>query len=191
MKKQDTKYQNAPYKENDEYVDTLVRKATENAITKGKERKGKKRIILTLTSIGAAAACIAIALNMSHVMDNGKWIKEKSGQNIAKANTVKTKEASTNRSAGPLDKFMAKASDEEKTMINNYQLDEIPEYKTININNYDKTIYNNHGRGNHSLHYGTRQKGGVQQKAGGGADRRDGLQTEHDRCAKERIQRHI
>ncbi len=128
MKKQDTKYQNAPYKENDEYVDTLVRKATENAITKGKERKGKKRIILTLTSIGAAAACIAIALNMSHVMDNGKWIKEKSGQNIAKANTVKTKEASTNRSAGPLDKFMAKASDEEKTMIIYYELDEIPEY---------------------------------------------------------------
>lgn len=128
MKKQDTKYQNAPYKENDEYVDTLVRKATENAITKGKERKGKKRIILTLTSIGAAAACIAIALNMSHVMDNGKWIKEKSWQNIAKANTVKTKEASTNRSAGPLDKFMAKASDEEKTMIIYYELDEIPEY---------------------------------------------------------------
>lgn len=128
MKKQDTKYQNAPYKENDEYVDTLVRKATENAITKGKERKGKKRIILTLTSIGAAAACIAIALNMSHVTDNGKWIKEKSGKNIAKANTVKTKEASTNRSAGPLDKFMAKASDEEKTMIIYYELDEIPEY---------------------------------------------------------------
>jgi hypothetical protein len=128
MKKQDTKYQNAPYKENDEYVDTLVRKATENAITKGKERKGKKRIILTLTSIGAAAACIAIALNMSHVTDSGKWIKEKSGQNIAKANTVKTKEASTNRSAGPLDKFMAKASDEEKTMIIYYELDEIPEY---------------------------------------------------------------
>jgi hypothetical protein len=128
MKKQDTKYQNAPYKENDEYVDTLVRKATENAITKGKERKGKKRIILTVTSIGAAAACIAIALNMSHVTDSGKWIKEKSGQNIAKANTVKTKEASTNRSAGPLDKFMAKASDEEKTMIIYYELDEIPEY---------------------------------------------------------------
>lgn len=128
MKKQDTKYQNAPYKENDEYVDTLVRKATENAITKGKERKGKKRIILTLTSIGAAAACIAIALNMSHVTNSGKWIKEKSGQNIAKANTVKTKEASTNRSAGPLDKFMAKASDEEKTMIIYYELDEIPEY---------------------------------------------------------------
>jgi hypothetical protein len=128
MKKQDTKYQNAPYKENDEYVDTLVRKATENAITKGKERKGKKSIILTLTSIGAAAACIAIALNMSHVTDSGKWIKEKSGQNIAKANTVKTKEASTNRSAGPLDKFMAKASDEEKTMIIYYELDEIPEY---------------------------------------------------------------
>ena len=128
MKKQDTKYQNAPYKENDEYVDTLVRKATENAITKGKERKDKKRIILTLTSIGAAAACIAIALNMSHVTDSGKWIKEKSGQNIAKANTVKTKEASTNRSTGPLDKFMAKASDEEKTMIIYYELDEIPEY---------------------------------------------------------------
>jgi len=128
MKKQDTKYQNAPYKENDEYVDTLVRKATENAITKGKERKGKKRIILTLTSIGAAAACIAIALNMSHVTDSGKWIKEKSGQNIAKANTVKTKEASTNRSTGPLDKFMAKASDEEKMMIIYYELDEIPEY---------------------------------------------------------------
>ncbi len=128
MKKQDTKYQNAPYKENDEYVDTLVRKATENAITKGKERKDKKRIILTLTSIGAAAACIAIALNMSHVTDSGKWIKEKSGQNIAKANTVKTKEASTNRSTGPLDKFMAKATDEEKTMIAYYELDEIPEY---------------------------------------------------------------
>jgi autotransporter adhesin len=81
-----------------------------------------------LTSIGAAAACIAIALNMSHVTDSGKWIKEKSGQNIAKANTVKTKEASTNRSTGPLDKFMAKASDEEKTMIIYYELDEIPEY---------------------------------------------------------------
>lgn len=128
MNKQDTKYQNAPYKENDEYVDALVKSATEKAIAQGKEKKGKKRIILTLTSIGAAAACIAIALNMSHVMDNGKWIKEKSGQNIAKANTVKTKEASTNRSAGPLDKFMAKASDEEKTMIIYYELDEIPEY---------------------------------------------------------------
>lgn len=128
MKQQNTKYQNAPYKENDEYVDALVKRATEKAITRSKEKKGKKRIILTLTSIGAAAACIAIALNMSHVMDNGKWIKEKSGQNIAKANTVKTKEASTNRSAGPLDKFMAKASDEEKTMIIYYELDEIPEY---------------------------------------------------------------
>ena len=128
MKKQNTKYQNAPYKENDEYVDALVKRATEKAITRSKEKKGKKRIILTLTSIGAAAACIAIALNMSHVMDNGKWIKEKSGQNIAKANTVKTKEASTNRSSGPLDKFMAKASDEEKTMIIYYELDEIPEY---------------------------------------------------------------
>ncbi len=128
MSKQDMTYKNTPYAENDEYVDTLVKRATENAITKGKERKGKKRIILTLTSIGAAAACIAIALNMSHVTDSGKWIKEKSGQNIAKANTVKTKEASTNRSAGPLDKFMAKASDEEKTMIIYYELDEIPEY---------------------------------------------------------------
>ena len=128
MKKQNTKYHNAPYKENDEYVDALVKRATEKTITRSKEKKGKKRIILTLTSIGAAAACIAIALNMSHVMDNGKWIKEKSGQNIAKANTVKTKEASTNRSAGPLDKFMAKASDEEKTMIIYYELDEIPEY---------------------------------------------------------------
>ena len=128
MNKQDMTYKNTPYAESEEYVDALVKRATENAITKGKERKGKKRIILTLTSIGAAAACIAIALNMSHVMDNGKWIKEKSGQNIAKANTVKTKEASTNRSAGPLDKFMAKASDEEKTMIIYYELDEIPEY---------------------------------------------------------------
>ena len=128
MKQQNTKYQNAPYNENDEYVDAPVKRATERAITRSKEKKGKKRIILTLTSIGAAAACIAIALNMSHVMDNGKWIKEKSGQNIAKANTVKTKEASTNRSAGPLDKFMAKASDEEKTMIIYYELDEIPEY---------------------------------------------------------------
>ena len=64
MKKQNTKYQNAPYKENDEYVDALVKRATEKAITRSKEKKGKKRIILTLTSIGAAAACIAIALNM-------------------------------------------------------------------------------------------------------------------------------
>ena len=127
MNKQDMTYK-TPYAECDEYVDALVKRATEKAITRSKEKKGKKRIILTLTSIGAAAACIAIALNMSHVMDNGKWIKEKSGQNIAKANTVKTKEASTNRSAGPLDKFMAKASDEEKTMIIYYELDEIPEY---------------------------------------------------------------
>lgn len=128
MSKQDMTYKNTPYAESEEYVDALVKRATEKAITRSKEKKGKKRIILTLTSIGAAAACIAIALNMSHVMDNGKWIKEKSGQNIAKANTVKTKEASTNRSAGPLDKFMAKASDEEKTMIIYYELDEIPEY---------------------------------------------------------------
>lgn len=128
MSKQDMTYKNTPYAESEEYVDALVKRATEKAITRSKEKKGKKRIILTLTSIGAAAACIVIALNMSHVMDNGKWIKEKSGQNIAKANTVKTKEASTNRSAGPLDKFMAKASDEEKTMIIYYELDEIPEY---------------------------------------------------------------
>ena len=128
MKKQDTKYQNAPYKENDEYVDTLVRKATENAITKGKERKGKKRIILTLTSIGAAAACIAIALNMSHVTDSGKWTKENAGKNIAKASISKAVNETNTSDSGPLDDFMAKATDEEKTMIAYYELDEIPEY---------------------------------------------------------------
>ncbi|MBQ2050753.1 MAG: hypothetical protein II495_00735 [Paludibacteraceae bacterium] len=88
MKKQDTKYQNAPYKENDEYVDTLVKSATEKAIAQGKGKNGKKRIILTLTSIGAAAACIAIALNMSHVTDSGKWTKENAGKNIAKASVT-------------------------------------------------------------------------------------------------------
>ncbi len=128
MKKQDTKYQNAPYKENDEYVDTLVRKATENAITKGKERKGKKRIILTVTSIGAAAACIAIALNMSHVTDSGKWTKENAGKNIAKASISKAVNETNTSGCGPLDDFMAKATDEEKTMIAYYELDEIPEY---------------------------------------------------------------
>ena len=127
MNKQDMTYK-TPYTESDEYVDALVKSATEKAIAQGKGKKGKKRIILTLTSIGAAAACIAIALNMSHVTDNGKWIKEKSGQNIAKASISKAVNETNTSDSGPLDDFMAKATDEEKTMIAYYELDEIPEY---------------------------------------------------------------
>ncbi|MBQ6963780.1 MAG: hypothetical protein IJP79_08765 [Paludibacteraceae bacterium] len=127
MNKQDMTYK-TPYAESEEYVDALVKSATEKAIAQGKEKKGKKRIILTLTSIGAAAACIAIALNMSHVMDNGKWIKEKSGKNIAKASISKAVNETNTSDSGPLDDFMAKATDEEKTMIAYYELDEIPEY---------------------------------------------------------------
>ena len=127
MSKQDMTYK-TPYAESDEYVDALVKSATEKAIAQGKEKKGKKRIILTLTSIGAAAACIAIALNMSHVMDNGKWTKENAGKNIAKASISKAVNETNTSDSGPLDKFMAKASDEEKTMIIYYELDEIPEY---------------------------------------------------------------
>ena len=48
MKKQNTKYHNAPYKENDEYVDALVKRATEKTITRSKEKKGKKRIVKKL-----------------------------------------------------------------------------------------------------------------------------------------------
>lgn len=137
MSKQDMTYKNTPYAESDEYVDTLVRKATENAITKGKERKGKKRIILTLTSIGAAAACIAIALNMSHVTDSGKWTKENAGKNIAKASVTNKQAKVVNKKSdtqtkeaelSPLDEFMANTSLEEKTMIAYYEVDEIPEY---------------------------------------------------------------
>lgn len=130
MNKQDMTYK-TPYAESDEYVDALVKSATERAIAQGKGKKGKKRVILTLTSIGAAAACIAIALNMSYVTDSGKWTKENAGKNIAKASTSKTmNEASTNETSddGPLDDFMAKTSNEEKTMIAYYELDEIPEY---------------------------------------------------------------
>ncbi|MCM8871920.1 MAG: hypothetical protein NDJ65_01400 [Paludibacteraceae bacterium] len=137
MKKQDTKYQNAPYAESDEYVDTLVRKATENAITKGKERKGKKRIILTLTSIGAAAACLIAVINTGRIMENRIGTKDNAGKNIAKASVTnkqakvvnKKSDTQTNQAElSPLDEFMANTSLEEKTMIAYYEVDEIPEY---------------------------------------------------------------
>ena len=137
MKKQDTKYQNAPYKENDEYVDTLVRKATENAITKGKERKGKKRIILTLTSIGAAAACLIAVINTGRIMENRIGTKDNAGKNIAKASVTNKQAKVVNKKSdtqtkqaelSPLDEFMANTSLEEKTMIAYYEVDEIPEY---------------------------------------------------------------
>ena len=112
MNKQDMTYK-TPYAESDEYVDALVKSATEKAIAQGKGKKGKKRIILTLTSIGAAAACIAIALNMSHVTDSGKWTKENAGKNIAKASISKAVNETNTSDSGPLDKFMAKASDDD------------------------------------------------------------------------------
>ncbi len=136
MNKQDMTYK-TPYAESDEYVDALVKSATEKAIAQGKGKKGKKKIILTLTSIGAAAACIAIALNMSHVTDSGKWTKENAGKNIAKASVINKQAKVVNKKSdtqtkqaelSPLDEFMANTSLEEKTMIAYYEVDEIPEY---------------------------------------------------------------
>ena len=136
MNKQDMTYK-TPYAESDEYVDALVKSATEKAIAQGKGKKGKKRIILTLTSIGAAAACIAIALNMSHVTDSGKWTKDNAGKNIAKASVTNKQAKVVNKKSdtqtkqaelSPLDEFMANTSLEEKTMIAYYEVDEIPEY---------------------------------------------------------------
>ena len=128
MKKQDTKYQNAPYKENDEYVNALVKSATEKAIAQGKGKKGKKRIILTVTSIGAAAACLIAVINTGRIMENRIGTKDNAGKNIAKASISKAVNETNTSDSGPLDDFIAKATDEEKTMIAYYELDEIPEY---------------------------------------------------------------
>ena len=42
MNKQDMTYK-TPYAESDEYVDALVKRATEKAITRSKEKKRKER----------------------------------------------------------------------------------------------------------------------------------------------------
>ena len=50
MNKQDMTYK-TPYAESDEYVDALVKRATEKAITRSKEKKGKKVMYIPKSTI--------------------------------------------------------------------------------------------------------------------------------------------
>ena len=98
-----------PYSESDEYLDSLIDKATENAIAR-KSRPRVNRHLGMLLASAAAVALLVIGIGLSaHRHGHGSTV-------------VATQTGS------PLDEFLNSLSDEEAVQLQYYEIEEIPEY---------------------------------------------------------------
>ncbi len=97
-----------PYRESDEYLDSLIDSATEHAITHHDHSHSKWRV--TMIKLSAAAVTL-LAVGIGITLFNGHTTQPvpKDGQ-------------------GPLDEFLNTLSDEEAAQLQYYEIEEIPEY---------------------------------------------------------------
>ena len=97
-----------PYRESDEYLDSLIDSATEQAITHHAHRHSKWR--MTMIKLSAAAVTL-LAVGIGITLFNGH-----------------TTQPVTMDNQSPLDEFLNTLSDEEAAQLQYYEIEEIPEY---------------------------------------------------------------
>ncbi len=97
-----------PYLESEAYLDDLIDRTTENAITHHARRHSRRRI--TMMALSAAAVTLLVV---------GIGISLFNGQNSQPVSMS---------SQGPLDEFLNTLSDDEAAQLPYYEIEEIPEY---------------------------------------------------------------
>ena len=96
-----------PYRESEEHLDTLIDKATENAINHQVQTNRRSRLGVMLAS---AAAVALLVLGIGFTLFKGQ------------------DKPATTGDQGPLDEFLSTLSDEEAAQLSFYEIEEIPEY---------------------------------------------------------------
>lgn len=97
-----------PYQESEEYLDALIDRATENAVTHHARRHSRRHI--TMVALSAAAVTLLV-VGIGITLFNGQ-----SSQPVPM------------NSQGPLDEFLNTLSDDEAAQLPYYEIEEIPEY---------------------------------------------------------------
>lgn len=97
-----------PYQESEEYIDALIDRTTQNAITHHAQSHSKWRV--TIMALSAAAVTLLV-VGISITLFNGQ-----------------TSQPISMSSQGPLDEFLNTLSDEEAAQLQYYEIEEIPEY---------------------------------------------------------------
>ena len=98
-----------PYRESDEYLDTLLDRVAENAVRRQDRTHGKKHWGLMLTS-AAAVALLVLGIGLT-VLNNGR------SQHVLVQQTD-----------SPIDEFLNSLTDEEVAQLPCFEIEEIPEY---------------------------------------------------------------
>ncbi|MDO4972369.1 MAG: hypothetical protein Q4E41_09795 [Bacteroidales bacterium] len=102
---------NMPFDEKDDYVKSLLEKATDNALKhKSQPKKAKQRPTLFFKI--AAAACVAIAVAMA-----GMHFLNSKNENVVTT------------SQSPLDNYLSKISDQEASDLFCYEVEGVAEYE--------------------------------------------------------------
>lgn len=104
----DLKKYKMPYRESKEYVDNIVERATEKAISR--QRSAKTHILYKY--ITAAAVTVILAGSAIIYYNHTNFSKELIAEN----------------STSPVDDFLNSITDEEIQMLPYYEVEEIPEY---------------------------------------------------------------
>lgn len=95
-----------PYQESEEYLDALIYRTTQNAITHhAQSRSKRRRTIMALSAAAVTLLVVGITL-----------FNRQSPQSMPMS------------SQGPLDEFLNTLSDEEAVQLQYYEIEEIPEY---------------------------------------------------------------
>ena len=98
-----------PYRESDEYLDSLLDRVAENAVRQQGRAFGKKRWGLMLTS-AAAVALLVLGIGLT-VLNNGR-----------------SQHVMTQQTESPIDEFLNSLTDEEVAQLPCFEIEEIPEY---------------------------------------------------------------
>ena len=102
-----------PYHETEEYLNGLIDKATEQAISRQSSTKSRRHTGLMMVATAAAVALIiGVGVTLHH---HGSWHT-----------------TALHPSDSPLDEFLSTLSDEEAAQLTYYEIEEIPEYYSIN-----------------------------------------------------------
>lgn len=97
-----------PYKESEEYLDSLIQRATDKAISAKKENQSSH------AKYYAAAAAVIAVMTSAAVL----WTTHSSPENII----------AMSQDVSPVDEFLDNLSDDDVQMIALYEVEDIPDY---------------------------------------------------------------
>lgn len=122
MKTIDNMGKKMPYKESQEYLDTLIARTTEKAISEGRDERREARVRPLMRY--AAAAAIAVLLVFAGIT---LWSPASEGV-VAELKTDTLPTMAVTEGTGPIDEFLNEISDDDAQLLAYYEIEDEPEY---------------------------------------------------------------